>query len=209
MAGGFIPPAFFIVYGSATVNSLMSAALACGKLLLMRIQYLALICLSAVFALGAANPRPILATHSDFTGLDQSDARKEDLQVFADGRVHYVETPAYGNKATFDLKLTPPKLQRLTALLNGKAMQAVPAKIGSQIKVIDGRTDKMFQINRGASQQTITIENFYPALNAHRPAYPRVLVELECMLQDIERKAAKRPAPAPEEDWCPDALGKR
>jgi hypothetical protein len=150
--------------------------------------------------------KPILVTHSDFTGLDQSDARKEDLQIFADGRVHYVETPAYGNKSVFDMQLAPQKLERLNLLLNGKAMQAVPAKIGSQIRVIDGRTDKTFQIARGAKQQTIAIENFYPQLNGHRPAYPRVLVELECQLQEIERKAARRPDPAPEENWCPDAL---
>jgi hypothetical protein len=75
--------------------------------------------------------------------------------------------------------------------------------------VLDGRTDKTFQIDHGAAQQTIVIENFYPQLNGHRPAYPKALVELECVLQDLERKAAKRPQPSPEEDWCPDALGKR
>ncbi len=175
----------------------------------MRLQFFLLISLFALFAFGKPDSKPILVTHSDFTGVSQGDARKEDLQIFADGSVHYVETPAYGNKASFDLKLTPQKLQRLTALLNGKAMQAVPAKIGSQIKVLDGRTDKTFQIDHGTAQQRIAIENFYPQLNGHRPAYPRVLVELECMLQDIERKATKRPAPSPEEDWCPEALGKR
>jgi hypothetical protein len=175
----------------------------------MRLQYFLLICLFALSAFGKNTPRPILVTHSNFTGLDQSDARTEDLQLFADGRVHYVEAPASGNKSIFDIKLTPQKLQRLTLLLNGKAMRAVPAKIGSQIRVIDGRTDKTFQINHGASQQTVAIENFYPQLNGHRPAYPRVLVELECALQDIQRQAAKRPKPSPEEDWCPDALGKR
>ena len=172
----------------------------------MRLKYIFFICLFTVLAFGKSGPKQILATHTDFTGMDQSEARKEDLQVFADGSVHFVETPSYGNKQSFDLKLAPAKLQRLTALLNGKAMQAVPAKIGSQIKVVNGRTDKTFQIPRGASQQTIAIENFYPALNAHRPAYPRVLVELECMLQEIERKAANRPAPPPEMDWCPDAI---
>ena len=172
----------------------------------MRLQYFALIFLAAVLALGKEAAKPILVSHSDFTGLDQSDARKEDLQIFADGRVHYVETPAYGNKSTFDTKLAPQKLAKLIALLNGKAMQAVPAKIGSQIKVIDGRTDKTFQINRSATQQTIAIENFYPQLNGHRPAYPRVLVQLECTLEALERQAAKRPEPAPEENWCPDAL---
>ena len=172
----------------------------------MRLQYLLLICFSAFLGFAKDTPRPLLVTHSDFKGLDQSDARKEDLQIFADGRVHYVESPSYGNKGVFDSKLTPQQLEKLAALLNGKAMQAVPAKIGSQIKVLNGRTDKTFHINRGATQQTITIENFYPQLNGHRPAYPRVLVQLECTLQDLERKAAKRPDPAPEENWCPDAL---
>jgi hypothetical protein len=172
----------------------------------MRLQYLVIICFSAFLGFAKDAPKPLLVTHSDFTGLDQSDARKADLQIFSDGRVHYVESPSYGNKAVFDSKLTPQQLQKLTALLNGKAMQTVPAKIGSQIKVIDGRTDKTFQINRGAAQQTIATENFYPQLNAHRPAYPRVLVQLECQLQEIERKAARRPDPAPEENWCPDAL---
>src|SRR5579859_821741 len=172
----------------------------------MRLQYLVLICLSAFPAFAKDTPRPVLVTSSYFRGLDQSDARKEDLQIFADGRVHYVATPVSGKAAIYDLKLTPQTLQKLTALLNGKAMQAVPAQIGSQIKVIDGRTDKTFQINRGAAQQTIAIENFYPQLNSHRPAYPRVLVQLECQLQEIERAAAKRPDPTPEENWCPDAL---
>ncbi len=175
----------------------------------MRFQYLVVICLFALLALGKDNPRPILVTHSDFKGLDQSDSRTQDLQLFADGRVHYQESSNGGKKASFEIKLNPQKLQRLTLLLNGKAMRAVPAKIGSQIRVIDGRIDKTLEINHGALQQKIAIENFYPQLNSHRPAYPKALVELECTLQDIERNAAKRPKPTPEEDWCPDALGKR
>ena len=174
----------------------------------MRPQFLSLIFLFAFAAFARDNERPILITHSDFKGVDQSESRKEDLQVFADGRVHYQETANFGKTSTFDSKLTPQKLQRLTRLLNGKAMTAVPARIRSQIKVIDGQTDKTFEINHAASKQRIVIENFYPQLNSHRPAYPRVLVDLECQLQDIERKAAKRPQPPPEEDWCPDALGK-
>ena len=174
----------------------------------MRSYYLALICLFALLAFGKPNPRPILITHSDFTGVVPSDAKKEDLRVFADGRVQYEEV-IQGKKSTFGLKLTAQKLQQLTLLLNGKEMQAVPAKIGSQIKVIDGRIDKTFQINHSGAQQTIAVENFYPRLNKFSPAYPKVLVELECMLQDVERKAAKLPPPDPSQDWCPDVLGKR
>ncbi len=174
----------------------------------MRPYYLVLISLSALLAFGKPTPRPILVTHSDFTGLDPSDARKEDLRVFADGRVQYQEI-VQGKKSTFDLKLTSKTLQRLTLLLNEKAMQAVPPRIGSQIRVVNGRTDKTFEISRGTMQQKIAIENFYPQLNAHRPAYPKVLVELECTLQDVERKAAKLPPPGPVDNWCPDALDQR
>lgn len=172
----------------------------------MRVPYLVLIFLSALPAFGKDAPRPILVTSSQFRGLDQSEARKEQLKIYADGRVRYVETPANGKETIYDLHLTPQKLRTVSTLLNGKAMQSVPAKIGSQIRVVNGQTDKTFEINRGASQQTIAIENFYPQLNSHRPAYPRVLVQLECQLQEIERKAAKRPDPSPEENWCPDAL---
>jgi hypothetical protein len=166
-------------------------------------------CLFANQAPGKDAPRPLLVSHSDFKALEQSDSRIEDLYIFSDGRVRYVEAPNYGKKASFAMTLSPQKLERLTLLLHGAAMRAVPPKIGSQIKVLDGQTDKTFEINHGASQQRIVIENFYPQLNSHRPAYPKVLVELECTLQEIQRRAAKRPAPAPEENWCPEALGKR
>ena len=60
---------------------------------------------------------------------------------------------------------------------------------------------------RNGSQQTMVIRNFYPLLNSHRPAYPKALIELECMLQDMQRRAAKQPAPTGDENWCPEALG--
>jgi len=32
------------------------------------------------------------------------------------------------------------------------------------------------------------------------------LLELECMLQEIQRSASKRPAPRGDENWCPLVL---
>src|SRR5258708_25382369 len=126
----------------------------------MRFQYLVVICLFALMALGKDNPRPILVTHSDFKGLDQSDSRTQDLQLFADGRVHYQESSNAGKKASFEIKLNPQKLQRLTLLINGKAMHAVPAKIGSQISGNDRPIYSTLAIKNSSFQQTITIENF-------------------------------------------------
>ena len=153
--------------------------------------------------------KPMLRSHNDVKLLDQTQSHTEDLQIFPDGLVKYVEAGNYTKKQVFETRLAPQKLERLSTLLNGKAMRAVPGKIGSQIKVIDGQIDKKLEIHHPGSEQIIEIENFYPQLNSHRPAYPKVLVELECMLQEIQRKAAKRPAPSEEEDWCPEALGKR
>lgn len=175
----------------------------------MRVPLLLLISCLALPAQAKDSHGPILRSHNDVKLLDQTQSHTEDLQIFADGRVKYEEAGNYLKKQTFDSRLTPQKLQRLTLLLNGKAMRAVPGRIGSQIKVIDGQVDKRLEIRRAASEQIVEIENFYPQLNSGRPAYPKVLVELECMLQGIQRKAANRPAPSEEEDWCPDALGKR
>lgn len=175
----------------------------------MRFQFLLVICCLGLLAYAKDSRTPILRSHNDVKLLDQTQSHTEDLQIFPDGLVKYEEAGNYRKNKTFETRLTQQKLQRLTVLLNGKAMRAVPGKIGSQIKVIDGQVDKKLEIHHSGSEQIIEIENFYPQLNSHRPAYPRVLVELECMLQDIQRKAAKRPAPSEEEDWCPDALGKR
>jgi hypothetical protein len=166
-------------------------------------------CCLGLLANAKDNRAPLLRSHNDVKLLDQTQSHTEDLQIFADGRVKYEEAGNYWKKQTFATRLTAQKLQRLTQLLNGKAMRAVPGKIGPQIKVIDGQVDKKLEIHRSAAEQVVQIENFYPQLNAGRAAYPKVLVELECMLQEIQRKAAKRPAPSEEEDWCPDALGKR
>lgn len=177
----------------------------------MRFPLLLVMCCLGLPANAKDARQPILHSHNDVKLLDQTQSHTEDLQIFADGQVKYEEAGHYLKKRTFATRLTPQKLQRLTFLLNSKVMRTLPATIGSQIKVIDGRIDKTLEIRRAASEQVVYIENFYPQLNAGRPGYPYpgVLVELECMLQDIQRKAAKRPAPSEEEDWCPDALGKR
>lgn len=181
----------------------------------MRIPLLAAAFFTCAIAFAGNSPAPILRSHNEVRMVDQAESRSEDLQIFADGSVKYVEAPNFGKKQTFHTRLTALKLRQLSSLLNGKDMRAVPAKIGPQIKVIDGQIDKKLEIRHAgsqqhaASEQIIEIENFYPQLNAGRPAYPKVLVELECMLQDIQRKAAKRPAPDEDHDWCPDALGKR
>jgi hypothetical protein len=87
-------------------------------------------------------------------------------------------------------------------------MRAVPAEIGSQIRTLGYDWEKKLELHRAGSQQTVVIKNFYPLLNSKMPAYPKALIELECMLQDIQRQATKQPPPEGIENWCPLALGK-
>jgi len=156
-------------------------------------------------------PKEILVSHNDIKGPIIGNNHTEDLKIFVDGRVNYKEAGNDRKDATFATKLTAQKLQQLTLLLNSKELRAVPAEIGSQIRVLDFDWEAQLNIQRGSSRQTIAIKNFYPLLNTQRPTYPKALIELECLLQDIQRHATKRPAPRGDTDWCPRplALGER
>jgi hypothetical protein len=156
----------------------------------------------------ASTTKPILVSHNDIKGPLLNQAHTEDLTIFSDGRVSYQEAGNDRTSATFKIRLTPQQLRRLTALIDGKEIKAVPAEIPSQIRTIDYNWEKKMELYHNGSQQTVVIRNFYPLLNSHRPAYPKALIELECMLQDIQRRAAGRPVPGGDENWCPEALGK-
>jgi len=45
-------------------------------------------------------------------------------------------------------------------------------------------------------------------LNTQRPTYPKALIELECMLRDLQARATKRPIHTEDEDWCPEKAEK-
>ena len=171
----------------------------------MRSQFLAVICLCGLFAFAKNAPGPILVSHNDIKGPIIGNTHTEDLEIYQDGRVSYREAGNDRKKAMFATKLTPRQLQRLTLLLNSQELRAVPAEIGSQIRVLDFDWEAQLNIQHGSSRQTIAIKNFYPLLNTQRPAYPKALVDLECMLREIQRRAAKRPAATEEEGWCPEA----
>jgi hypothetical protein len=96
----------------------------------------------------------------------------------------------------------------LTVLLNSKEMRAVPAEIPSQIRVIDFDWEAQLNIKHTSGQQTVAIKNFYPLLNTQRPAYPKALIDLECLLRDLQARATKRPVHTEDEDWCPEKAEK-
>jgi hypothetical protein len=118
--------------------------------------------------------------------------------------VRYSESGNDRKTGTFNTRLTPAELRRLTVLLNSKEIGAVPAEIPSQIKVVDFDWEAQLNFRHGSGRQTIAIKNFYPLLNTQRPAYPKALIELECILRDLQERATKRPVHTEDEDWCPE-----
>ena len=172
----------------------------------MRFQFLAVIIFLSLFALAKEASGPILVSHNDIKGPLLDEAHTEDLKIFPDGRVSYKEQGNDRKTGSFIIQLTPQKLHRLTTLIESKEIRSLPAEIPSQIRTIDYNWEKTMDFYRKGSKQTVAIRNFYPLLNTQRPAYPRALLELECMLQDIQRKASKRPAPTGDENWCPLVL---
>ncbi|HSK44077.1 MAG TPA: hypothetical protein VLA83_09355 [Candidatus Binatia bacterium] len=173
----------------------------------MRLRLLAVIFLLPLFALAKDAPAPILVSHNDIKGPLLDQVHTEDLKIFPDGRVSYQEEGNDRKTGSFTIRLTSQKLHQLTKLIDSQEIRSLPAEIPSQIRTIDYNWEKKMELFRKGSRQTVAIRNFYPLLNSQRPAYPRALIELECMLQDIQRRASKRPAPTGDENWCPEALG--
>jgi hypothetical protein len=174
----------------------------------MRFQFLAIIFFLSLFAVAKDAPAPVLVSHNDIKGPLQDEAHTEDLKIFPDGRVIYKEQGNDRKTGNFILQLTPQKLHQLKALIESQEIRSLPAEIPSQIRTIDYNWEKKMDLYRNGSQQTVAIRNFYPLLNTQRPAYPKALIQLECMLQKIQRRAAKRPAPTGDEDFCPETLDK-
>ena len=174
----------------------------------MRFIFLVVTCFCGLLSFAKDAPSAILASHNDIKGPIIGNAHIEDLEIFADGRVRYSESGNDRKTGTVNMRLTPAQLHRLTVLLNSKEMRAVPAEIPSQIKVVDFDWEAQLNIQHASGRQTIAIKNFYPLLNTQRPAYPKALIELECMLRDLQARATKRPIHTEDEDWCPEKAEK-
>jgi hypothetical protein len=173
----------------------------------MRFHFLAVFFLLPLFAIAKDVPGPLLVSHNDIKGPLLDETHTEDLTIFADGRVSYKEEGNDRKTGSFTIRLTPQKLHRLTMLIESPEIRSLPAEIPSQIRTIDYNWEKKMDLFRKGSKQTVAIRNFYPLLNTQRPAYPKALLELECMLQEIQRRASKRPAPTGDENFCPQVLG--
>lgn len=139
--------------------------------------------------------------------------RVENLQVFADGRVVYIEADATNNrgkntaKSVYKSKIESRVVQRLEHLLDNSELRALPKQLSSTVNPIDFFWRKSLTIPRADGTQEINIENFYPFANLREVVYPKALLELECSLQDIKLAAARRPKE--EANWCKALVASR
>jgi hypothetical protein len=174
----------------------------------MRPLYVTAAFLIAWTALAQEVKRPVLSSHDRINGPFAGEYHLEDLQVFQDGKVVYVEdgTKSMGvgqpERSVYEATIGSDDMRRLTQLLDSREIRSLPKNISAKIRPIDFFWQKSLEINRPDKTQKIQIENFYPFLNMHGPVYPQVLIELECTLQDIKATAAKRANPKGEDDWC-------
>jgi len=174
----------------------------------MRIRLLVAILLIASFGSSEEDKLPLLVSIDkiDMFGHDESS-----LRVFPDGQVIYLKGQDLNDDKRlrrYESSLDAEGMQRLVILLNSKAIRSLPKRIGPKIRPIDFFWQKSLEVNRADGTQAIEIENFYPFLNRYESAYPPALIELECEIEEISEKAAKRPKPDKKDDWCHDLLKK-
>lgn len=155
----------------------------------------------------------ILQSHNRVDGPLGGQSRVEDLLVFSNGQVQYVEegTTTLGQqptRASYEAKMEADEMQRLLSLLNSPGVRALSKKIPSKTRPIDFFWQASFEINRAGGEQGIRVENFYPFLNLRGHAYPQALIDLECAVQGIQQKAAKRLQSGDEDNWCKDLATK-
>ena len=170
----------------------------------MRFIFLVITFFCGLLLFAKDTPKAMLVVHNDIKGPIIGNTHTEDFEIFADGRVRYSESGNDRKTGTVNIRLTPAQLHRLTVLLNSKELRAVPAEIPSMIRVVDFDWEAQLKIQHASGRQNIAIKNFYPMLETQRPAYPRALIELECILRDIQASATKRPVHTEDEDWCPE-----
>ena len=151
----------------------------------------------------------VLSSHDKIDGPRGGENHISNLEIFEDGRVVYTEegTNAMGDKVertSYETTLTADEMRHLEQLLETREIRTLHKNVSSKTRPIDFFWQKSLEINRSDKTQKVQVENFYPFLNRRHPVYPDALIELECDLQDVEAKAAKRPP----ENWCKAVLNR-
>ncbi len=151
--------------------------------------------------------RPIIKSHDDIQGPLAGESHVEDLQIFEDGEIIYVENVTQGlgghdsKRSTYKNTVPASEMQRLLDLLNSPEVRGLPNRIAPKVEAIDFFWHKSIEMNRRDGHQTVYVENFYPWGNLTGPLYPDAVVRLECALKDIKAEIPDR-LPINDGDWC-------
>ena len=151
---------------------------------------------------------PVLSSRDKIDGPFAGASRIEELHVFADGRVEYVEQTvrsagSEAMKSVYKDRIVSNDLQQLLKLLDSSEIRSLAQNVPPSINPVDLFWQKSLSIDRKGRVQQINIANFYPFVNMHRRVYASALIELECTLQQIKSTVTKRP----KEDWCEALVG--
>ena len=119
----------------------------------MRSIYLAATLLVPLVLAAQDVKRPILSSHDRVDGPLGGEYHVEDLQVFADGKVEYVEerTKTMGDKperSVFEATIGSDEIGRLVELLDSREIRSLPKKVSSKTRPIDFFWQKSLEINR-------------------------------------------------------------
>ena len=163
---------------------------------------------NVIFQLPKESASPILISHNDIHGPLGGERRVEDVRVYSNGKVIYSEEANENRelkmmKKRYEVNLAQEQLQRVITLLQSKEVRSLPSRIPAQTRPIDFFWEKSFEINRNGPTQKVQIDSFYPFLNKHGKVYPRALIDLECIPQNVQAKArGLKEGP----EWCADLL---
>lgn len=155
-------------------------------------------------------PAPILVSHNDIHGPLGGERCVEHIRIYSNGKVIYSEEANENRdlkmmKKRYEVNISQEQLQRLITLLQSKEVRSLPLRIPPQTRPIDFFWEKSFEINQNGPAQKVQIDSFYPFLNKRGEVYPQAVIELECMLQDVQAKAHGQPE-GPK--WCTDLVKK-
>ena len=127
----------------------------------MRPLYVTAVFLVAWAALAQEVKRPVLSSHDRINGPFAGEYHVEDLQVFQDGKVVYVEEGIKSmgvgqpEHSVYESTIGSDDMRRLAQRLDSREIRSLPKKISAKIRPIDFFWQKSLEINRHSAGITI------------------------------------------------------
>lgn len=111
-------------------------------------------------------------------------------KVYSNGRVEFDDLKANGIVAELvqrEVSLTSDELAQFRTLLKRDSIRRLDAFYGAYTTTIDHTEDLIINIIEEKKTRTIVVENFKPDLQGVKRKYPRDLVSLACLSENIRK----------------------